>query len=1125
MRHVAGRRVSVERAAAPVDKRRANIYKCSRHRTREPARNVNIESITAERVFKALKLIRSAGRLSASPLVDLDVVRLHLRVEGVHDSPEGRAWMLGTLLDEIIWQRLGQLRGAGQPVSRDGLTSAEELGMLKADFAAGRLDLEAWSLIHARFLSLAQPSVAELADHLGLVRRTLERRAKRGYALLRDALRDAERDASERIGTMPGAPAHARIRVDEPAQAGAAPAVTMKNTIARAIIDSVRDEARVLQLSAEEVRGFANGSFGSVDEYLASRVAEWSLPRFRLDKRFVDLSMLVDAGSGSESERWRSTPLHFEHLTELMRIVDAPAFVLLGSPGCGKSTLLRRLELELAAESLRAGDASRVTYFVQLNDARGLPDGAAWSPSEWLASRWRARHPALPPLESLLATGRVTLLLDALNEIPHEDPAALRGRIIELKDFLHATVLGQPGNRVVVSCRSLDYSAPLSTPHLRVPQVRIEPLDDARVRKFLRAYSPRHCDEIWRQLDGSPQLEVLRNPFFLRLLTEQVEPTGAMPEGRADLFTGFVRQALRREVELENPLFAPDGLLSIRDVRRITHWRWGSPRELPEHGLLVPELSRLAYTMQSGRSGAERSQVRVEHGEALEILADERGEDIVRAGVALGALDEDPAGDEVMYVHQLFQEYFAGRALARRPSPELVRSEWRADRTRPSVAEVMDGLDADDPLPGMPQTGWEETTLLAAALADEPEAFVSGVMQTNLVLAGRAAAPLRRRLGADLVSRLRASLAARSRAPEADLRERIACGHALGALGDPRFEPISGPHGDHIVPPMVEIEAGRHMIGDDGPIDYVSGTTSAHVPRHGVELAAFEIGRFPVTNAEWALFMAAAGYEDERWWVSDADRAWRRGQSTAAGIHSTVKALVARHRARPEMMDEMLRVGTWDQEQFERGRMRVAMSGSELDAHLRELYPGGRETEPGSWRDAHFNGANQPVVGVCWHEARAYARWLSVQCGRTFRLPTEAEWEAAARGSDGRRYAYGDAFDRLRANSVEAHIRRTTPVGVFPEGDSPAGASDMTGNVWEWTSTAFGTEYDEPAFGYPYRADDGREAPDLGVDVRRVMHGGSWLSDRARARTAFRYGSLPIGRSHDGGVRLVLEVG
>ena len=85
-------------------------------------------------------------------------------------------------------------------------------------------------------------------------------------------------------------------------------------------------------------------------------------------------------------------------------------------------------------------------------------------------------------------------------------------------------------------------------------------------------------------------------------------------------------------------------------------------------------------------------------------------------------------------------------------------------------------------------------------------------------------------------------------------------------------------------------------------------------------------------------------------------------------------------------------------------------------------------------------------MGLCWHEARAYCAWLSAQTDRTYRLPTEHEWEAAARGQARRPYAYDGQFDPAKGNTAETRLKRTTPIGVFPEGDTPDGISDLAGN-------------------------------------------------------------------------------
>jgi formylglycine-generating enzyme required for sulfatase activity len=156
---------------------------------------------------------------------------------------------------------------------------------------------------------------------------------------------------------------------------------------------------------------------------------------------------------------------------------------------------------------------------------------------------------------------------------------------------------------------------------------------------------------------------------------------------------------------------------------------------------------------------------------------------------------------------------------------------------------------------------------------------------------------------------------------------------------------------------------------------------------------------------------------------------------------------------------------------------------------------------------------DHPVAWVSWDEAVAFCEWLNRESGRPFRLPSEAEWEKAARGADGRVYPWGDPWDGARCNTRESGIRGTSPVGHFsPVGDSPYGVADMAGNVWEWCQSLY--------WPYPYRADEGRE--DLGVSGNRVLRGGSWRNSRAYARCACRNHFLPNFRYYFVGFRVLL---
>lgn len=221
-------------------------------------------------------------------------------------------------------------------------------------------------------------------------------------------------------------------------------------------------------------------------------------------------------------------------------------------------------------------------------------------------------------------------------------------------------------------------------------------------------------------------------------------------------------------------------------------------------------------------------------------------------------------------------------------------------------------------------------------------------------------------------------------------------------------------------------------------------------PQHRLELPTYWIGKTPVTNAQFRPFVEGDGYTNRNYWT-DAGWQWREEE----GI-----------------------------------------------------------TQPRFWEDADWNGDDYPVVGVSWFEAVAYCRWLSAQTGQEFRLPSEAEWEKAARGSDGRIWPWGNTWEQGRCNSKETGIGKTTPVGQYSSGASSYGVLDMAGNVWEWCATIWKKDY-------PYQIEDEWSAGYLEQDKARARRGGAYWLGKKAARGAYRGNNVaPRSRPFSGGLRL-----
>jgi formylglycine-generating enzyme required for sulfatase activity len=762
--------------------------------------------------------------------------------------------------------------------------------------------------------------------------------------------------------------------------------------------------------------------------------------------------------------------------------------VLLGDPGSGKSTFVNHLALCLAVHHLepKAGwlerlpgwpkqEGEAVPIVVILRDfARWLPEGVRRAEPrhlwDFVVSRLEAQNLAfaVDPLCQALEAGQAVVLLDGLDEIPTQ------ARRSFVRDAVMAFAGRYSHTRLVVTCRTLSYQDP-AWQLAGVPDFELAPFDEEKIDHFIGAWyqelarlgvvKTEEATSLARRLREAvrrPDLwRLAPNPLLLTVMALVHTHKGRLPDARALLY---------------------------EDTVDILLWRWEQIKAGGDEA--APRLRRLL--LDAGRTDVDLKRVLWElafqaHGEAEgdEALADigelrlqkalaglhpegslDWAQRVIQAMKMRAGLLLERAPELFTFPHRTFQEYLAGAHLSA-----------QADFARQATRLVAEGA------------LWREVVLLAvgrlvylAGDIDKPLALVGELCPVKQVdnetgwrqawLAGEALVEIglnRVRdsaLGRDLVERVRHRLADLVRQGRLSPVERAASGRALARLDDPRFQTDAWHLPDEPLLGFIEVPDGSFLMGtreEDIP---------ALLERYGGERDYYE-WEAPQHEVKLPTYYVA------RYPVTVAQ--------FRAFVHTS----------------EYQAQGPW------------------------ERYSG---------RDNH------PVVVVSWYDAQAYCAWLTEQLRAwegtpeplarllrqedwQVRLPTEPEWEKAARGTDGRVFPWGDEPDPNRANYDDTGIGGTSAVGCFPGGASPYEVEELSGDVWEWTRSLWGKNWEKPDFKYPYRVDDDRENVEAGANVSRVLRGGTFYFNRRYVRCASRYGLSPVGGSDFIGFRVVVAPG
>ena len=753
--------------------------------------------------------------------------------------------------------------------------------------------------------------------------------------------------------------------------------------------------------------------------------------RAMMDLRFSGGCVFADAGEAELKLR--------EHGSEDIPLIDAlreagkrkrRGVVILGDPGSGKTTHLKRLLLACFRES-PAGlglPADTVPVFLPLRELEDLTRGI----DAFIERTLDDPHLTIPRGfgQRLLERGHLLLLFDGLDEV--SDP----GQRANVSRWIEQAVTARPGCAAVVTCRFAGYdeAARLGAGFL---ELHLRPLSPEQSDEFIRHWyravetgldptqgeivagqRANELTERLRQPDfrSARMAEMTRNPLLLANLCLVHRDRGALPRNRHQLYDECIDVLLERWREAKSLPVHVSADVGRRVLQPAALWLHG------QEGRIRATAAELAQALEPALKTA-----RWPGGDAQVFLRTVRDE----SGLLTGW-----GPDQFGFMHLGFQEYLA--------ATELRRLAFEGDKQ--AVLRELAGHYGE--------SWWQEVILLLLAQGN-PSLF-EPFMREALAQAGfDAAAELTGLIleeAAECTAQPFMELA--RQAPGGDsahwARQWAAVRMVERLLPDAELQPLADALRNHPLPELQAWARGRGAtavlptrVSENGGVELVLipggrflmgspkgvGSADEH-PQHKVKIQPFYLGRYPVTNEEYARYLQAN--------------------------------------------------------------------------------PGVKEPE--FWADRQFNQARQPVVGVSWEDACRFAAWAGG------RLPSEAEWEYAARAGTTTKYWWGDEFKQNRANCMDSGSqwsgKQTSPVGSFEP--NSFGLYDTAGNVWEWVQDSWHDSYSgAPGDGISF---------DAGETGRRVIRGGSWSIKPAWVRSAYRGGIDPGNRDSHIGFRLAQDL-
>ena len=773
-------------------------------------------------------------------------------------------------------------------------------------------------------------------------------------------------------------------------------------------------------------------------------------------------------------------------------LIQHDGLIILGDPGAGKTTLLKYITLRLAfGEGEALGLGSRLPVLLPLSAYANAPSIQNIPLDDFITDYYRDRGIDFSTdlmLNQELAKGKVLFLLDGLDEVRDLDQRHLV--VNRVVDFF--TQQRQKGNKIILTSRIVGYREVRPSVD-GLAECTLVDLEGEEISRFVEKWTSalerasrgdttlaneeatRQRVELLAAVDRNPGVRRLAaNPLLLTILALMKRQGIVLPERRVELYQKYV-EALLKYWNLERGLDRPpsrdlDVVETVRVLAPLALWMHETSKGMG--AVKREEMKRKLEEIYISREFPDPEKA------ANQLLADAHE-------YASLLLERGPG--EYGFIHLTLQEYLTAVAITQRGQRDV----------RP-VIDILAPHIGDDI--------WHEVALLTVGyigIVQQRDEVASEILFELIkkprgepgqasVLAGEAVVDawpggVTAECKEAVIQVLQESFA---NDPKVKPMLRAAAGRALAKLDDPRDS-------------VTKIEKMEFCFVPAGPFWMGEGDDEHSNDSLGYH---YWVARYPITNAQFLSFVKAGGYREQRYWT------------------------------------EARNAEVWDV-------MRHQVKG-----RTDEEFRGG----PFNFGEP-FNLSNHPVVGVTWYEALAFTHWLAEQLqgiipeGYNVQLPSELEWEKGARGGEyvpsepiishfnlqpnnppltenpqpKRLYPWrGDSPDPNCANYYEARIGVTSAVGCFPSGASPYGIQDLSGNVWEWTRSLWGKDWEKPDFTYPSNAKDPEnhcENLSAGKDVLRVLRGGSFDYSGKNLRCANRYRYDPDDRFRIIGFRVVVS--